>query len=146
MVHLSLLSTKGNQAARYFPYHGYLGLTPIKVEGGLFISFLFTPIPFSTALAVVRTKIDDDGKLLPAKTITVSVRCYESRLGRVNPLLTKVLVDYTQVLWAKPDEHEWEDVGDSEYPFRLTVPAKVVGHSTAHFQDYRVWWRIEACM
>jgi hypothetical protein len=35
MVHLSLFSPKGNQAARYFPYHGYLGLTPIKVEGGL---------------------------------------------------------------------------------------------------------------
>jgi hypothetical protein len=22
----------------------------------------------------------------------------------------------------------------------------VAGHSTAHFQDYRVWWRVEACM
>jgi hypothetical protein len=35
MVQLSLFFPKGNQAARYFPYHGYLGLTPIKVEGGV---------------------------------------------------------------------------------------------------------------
>ena len=90
--------------------------------------------------------MDNDGKLLPAKSITISVRCYESRLGRVNAMVTKVLVDYTQVLWSKAEEREWEDIGDLEYPFRITVPIKVAGHSTAHFQDYRVWWRIEACM
>src|ERR1700683_72659 len=84
--------------------------------------------------------------MLPAKSITVSVRCYESRLGRVNAMLTKVLADYTQVVWVKTEGREWDDVGDSEYPFRITVPTKVAGHSTAHFQDYRVWWRVEACM
>lgn len=94
----------------------------------------------------VRTKIDDDGKLLPAKSLTVSVRCYESRLGRVNALHTKVLADYTQVLWTKSEATEWEDVGDSEYSFRIVVPIKAAGLSTAHFQDYRVWWRVEACM
>ena len=99
-----------------------------------------------TALPVVRTKVDEDGKLLPAKSITVSVRCYESRLGRVNAMATRVLVDYTQVLWSKSDEREWDDIGDTEYSFRITVPTKVAGHSTAHFQDYRVWWRVEACM
>lgn len=38
MVLLSLLSPKGNQAVRYFPHYGYLGLTPVKVEGGQFLS------------------------------------------------------------------------------------------------------------
>lgn len=56
MVHLSLHSSKGsplilsiflttqpnystgNQGVRYFPYSGYLGLTPLKVEGGASIT------------------------------------------------------------------------------------------------------------
>jgi hypothetical protein len=61
-------------------------------------------------------------------------------------MLTNVLVDYTQVLWSKPEEQEWDSIGDSEHPFRITLPTKVAGPSTAHFQDYRIWWRIEACM
>jgi hypothetical protein len=144
MVQLSLSFPRANQASRYFPYHGYLGLTPIKVEGGARYSVFHHHN--LTTLPVVRTKVDEDGKLLPAKSITVSVRCYESRLGRVNAMATRVLVDYTQVLWSKSDEREWDDIGDMEYSFRITVPTKVAGHSTAHFQDYRVWWRVEACM
>lgn len=149
MVQLSLYSPKGNQALRHFPFLGYLGLTPVHVEGGLYlidsastrsiVSFFFL---FST---VVRTSIDD-GKLLPAKSITVSVRCYESRIGRLNVIHTNRLVDYTQVLWSKPDQDEWADIGDTEYPFRITLPTDVGGHSTANLQEYRVWWRVEAGM
>lgn len=93
---------------------------------------------------VVRTKVEEDGRLLPAKSVTISVRCYESRLGRVNATHTNVLVDYTQVLWSKPLGKEWAEIGDAEFPFRITIPTKVAGYSTANFQDYRVWWRIEA--
>lgn len=93
--------------------------------------------------AAVRTRLDD-GKLLPAKSITVSVRCYEARLGKVNALHTNVLVDYTEVLWSAPHLQEYAEVGDGEYPFRITIPANVAGHSTANYQDYRVWWRVEA--
>jgi hypothetical protein len=92
----------------------------------------------------VRTKIDDDAKTLPAKSITVSVRCYESRLGRIGTLLSNVLVEYMQVLWSKPDDKEWAEIGDLEFPFRITIPPKVAGHSTAAFQDYRIFWRVEA--
>lgn len=144
MVLLSLSFPKANPASRYFPYHGYLALTPVRVDGGARYSAVFSI--FLTVFPVVRTRIEEDGKLLPAKSITVSVRCYESRLGRVNAMATKVLVDYTQVLWSKSDQRDWDDIGDMEYPFRITVPASVAGHSTAHFQDYRVWWRVEACM
>lgn len=92
----------------------------------------------------MRTKVDDDGKLLPAKSITVSVRCYESRIGRFNAIHTNRLVDYTQVLWSKPEQDEWADIGDSEYPFRISIPTNVGGYTTANLQDYRVWWRVEA--
>ncbi|KAF8061540.1 hypothetical protein FPV67DRAFT_1509348 [Lyophyllum atratum] len=128
MVHLVLSSTKGNQGLRYFPYVGYLGLTPVKVEG------------------VVRTKLDDDARQLQAKSITISVRCYESRLGRVSVLHSNVLVDYTQVLWSKPDGEEYGLIDDFEAPFRITVPARVAGFSTAVFVDYRCMWRVEAVL
>ncbi|KAG5647127.1 hypothetical protein DXG03_001082 [Asterophora parasitica] len=95
---------------------------------------------------VVRTKIDDDVKQLQAKSITISVRCYESRLGRVSVLHSNVLVDYTQVLWSKPDDEEFALIDDLEFPFRLTIPAKVMGFSTAVFVDYRCMWRVEAVL
>jgi hypothetical protein len=150
MVLLSLYSPKGNQALRHFPFHGYLGLTPLHVEGCSSLSFCSKSTPFLIYIfslfffSVVRTKLDDDGKLLPAKSITVSVRCYESRIGRFNAIHTNRLVDYTQVLWSKPEQDEWADIGDSEYPFRISIPTNVGGYTTANLQDYRVWWRVEA--
>lgn len=131
----------GNQGLRYFPYTGYLGLTPIRVEGGEpFLSFSHPCLIPS----VVRTKLDADGKLLHAKSLAISIRCYESRVGRVNTLQSKILVDYTQVLWSKPAGVDYEQVGNLEYPFRFTIPAKVAGFSTAVFVDYRCMWRVEA--
>ncbi|KAJ6630672.1 hypothetical protein B0H10DRAFT_1982310 [Mycena sp. CBHHK59/15] len=127
MVHLILASTKGNQGIRYFPYSGYLGLTSLKVEG------------------VVRTKLDADLKPLPAKSVTISVRCYEARLGRLGVMHSNILVDYTQVLWSNPDdEHDYADIGDMEFPFRISIPAKVAGFSTASYVEYRCTWRVEA--
>jgi hypothetical protein len=38
MVHLILYSPKGNLGARFFPYSGYLGVTPVKVEGGALLT------------------------------------------------------------------------------------------------------------
>ncbi|KAF9566266.1 hypothetical protein CPC08DRAFT_657891 [Agrocybe pediades] len=128
MVHLVLSSTKGNQGLRYFPYTGYLGLTPVRVEG------------------IVRSKLDSDQKALQAKSITISVRCYESRTGRVNTLHSNILVDYTKVLWSKSDDVEYDSIGNLEFPFRILIPAKVAGFSTAVFVDYRCMWRVEAVL
>ncbi|THU99341.1 hypothetical protein K435DRAFT_837698 [Dendrothele bispora CBS 962.96] len=127
MVNLTLVSSRGN-SVKYWPHSGFLGLTPVKVEGR------------------VCTKLDSDQKLLPAKSITVSVRCYESRLGRIGAVASNVLVDYTQVLWSKPDGQEYAEIGESEYPFRITLPAHVGGFSTASFVEYRCVWRVEALL
>ncbi|EAU88046.2 hypothetical protein CC1G_10819 [Coprinopsis cinerea okayama7 len=128
MVQLILSSTKGNQGGKYFPYIGYLGLTPVRVEG------------------IVRTKLDSDQKTLPSKSLTISVRCYESRVGRVNTLHSNILVDYTQTLWSKPDDVDYENVGVLEYPFRIWIPTQTRGFSTAVFVDYRCTWRVEAIL
>lgn len=42
MVKLSLVSPKGNQGVRYFPYQGYLGLTPLRFEGRAYSSLSFS--------------------------------------------------------------------------------------------------------
>ncbi|TFK55225.1 hypothetical protein OE88DRAFT_1653971 [Heliocybe sulcata] len=128
MVHLVLFSPKANSSSKYFPYHGYLGLTPLRVEG------------------IVRTKLDEDAKLLPAKSLSVSVRCYEYRLGRLSVLASHVLVDHSQELWRKRDDQEYEDIGDGEWPFRITLPPRIGGHSTVHFTDYKVFWKVEAVL
>ncbi|KZT28534.1 hypothetical protein NEOLEDRAFT_1154464 [Neolentinus lepideus HHB14362 ss-1] len=128
MVHLVLFSPKANTSSKYFPYHGYLGLTPLRVEG------------------IVRTKLDEDNKLLPAKSLFVTVRCYEYRLGRLSVLASHVLVDQSQELWRKRDDLEYEEIGDGEWPFRITLPAGIGGFSTVHFTDYRVFWKVEAVL
>ncbi|KAF8579502.1 hypothetical protein K439DRAFT_1637986 [Ramaria rubella] len=127
MVKLSLSSTKGN-GARFFPHAGYLALTPIKLEG------------------VVRTRLDDDRKPVLASDLFVAVRCYEARIGRTGITHSNLLVDFQLPLWSKPPHDAWAEVGDGEWPFRLVLPPKFAGHSTASFQDYRVFWRVEAVL
>ncbi|KAF9227867.1 hypothetical protein BS17DRAFT_409619 [Gyrodon lividus] len=129
MVKLSLISPKGNQGVRFFPHQGYLGLTTLKFEG------------------LVRTQIEQDGKGILAKDIVIAVRCYESRQGRLGTIQTNVLYEHCATLWQKYDTQEWSEVGDSEYPFRISIPSHVAAPSTAlYFQEYRIFWRIEAVL
>lgn len=126
MVQLSLSTAKGNAGSRAFPFQGYLGLTPVRVDG------------------VVRTRFDEDQKPILAKSISVSVRAYESRQGRTGSHHSRLLVDYTQTLWRKPDDVPYTELGEFEQPFRITLPKRVAGFSTANYQDYRTYWRLEA--
>ncbi|KAI0831109.1 hypothetical protein BC628DRAFT_1486548 [Trametes gibbosa] len=128
MVHLVLSTTRGNSGNRYFPHQGYLGLTPVRVEG------------------VVRTKLDEDGKPIPARALSISVRCYQSRLTRSRAFRSTLVVDHTDVLWVKPPDKEFADVAEMEFPFKLTLPKRTPGFSTANYQDYRIFWRLEAVL
>lgn len=93
---------------------------------------------------VVRTKLDEDGKPILAKSLSVSVRCYQSRLTRSRAVRSTLVVDHTDVLWVKPPHKEYAEVAELEFPFKLTLPKRTPGFSTANFQDYRVFWRLEA--
>jgi len=95
-------------------------------------------------LLVVRTRLDSDDRLLQATSLTISVRCYESRIGRVNVQHSNMLVNHTETLWSKSDDVDYESIGNLDYPFRLTLPVSVEGFSTAVFVDYRCIWRVEA--
>ncbi|KAH7912141.1 hypothetical protein BJ138DRAFT_1084200 [Hygrophoropsis aurantiaca] len=129
MVKLSLVSPKGNQGVRFFPHLGYLGLTPLKFEG------------------LVRTQLEQDGKPLLSKDISIAVRCYEARQNRLGTVQTNILAEHILPLWKKPDNQEWAEIGDSEHPFRISMPMTTTGPSTTlYFQEYRIYWRIEAIL
>ncbi|KAI0646874.1 hypothetical protein C8Q79DRAFT_956774 [Trametes meyenii] len=128
MVHLVLSTTRGNSGNRFFPHQGYLGLTPVRVEG------------------VVRTRLDEDGKPIPARALSISIRCYQSRLTRSRTFHSTLLVDHTDVLWVKPQDKDYADVAELDFPFKLTLPKRTPGFSTANYQDYRVFWRLEAVL
>src|SRR5271170_6403166 len=145
MVTLSIHSSnKINTGSKYFPFSGFLGLTPIKLEGCMF-SLSLDALTLTT-LPVVCTRIGSDHKLLPAKSISLSVRCYETRIRRVGLLTSNLLLDYSHSLWSKPDAKDYDEIGDLDFPFRISLPPNVQGLSTLTFPDYRVFWRIEASM
>lgn len=104
-----------------------LGLTPVKLDG------------------IVRTRMEEDGKPVTASSLTISLRCYEARQGRVGVLKTSLLMEQSQTLWT-PSGGEYGPLGVGDFPFRLVLPANALGSSTFHLQDYRVYWRLEAGM
>lgn len=119
---------------------------PLKSKEVRPLQFMKQHLITDTAKQVVRTQLDSDLKPLQAKSITISIRCYESRLGRVRVLYSNILVDHTQVLWNKPDDRDSAPIGNTEFPFRIAIPANVAGFSTATFVEYRCMWRVEASM
>lgn len=129
MVLLSLQPYRGNHQ-RFFPSHGYLGLTPLIVQG------------------IVRTTFEEDQKSIKASSISVRLRCYEvdcspaakDKGGRV----LRVLKEVKQELWRKGDGKEWEDVGEFERSFRLVLGPEEGLCSTTTFKSFRIWWQVEA--
>ncbi|CAE6408173.1 hypothetical protein RSOLAG1IB_00880 [Rhizoctonia solani AG-1 IB] len=127
MVALTLTPAKGNAGARWFPHSGHLGLTPVKLDG------------------IIRTRLEEDGKSATASAVTISLRCYEARHGRVGVLKTNILAEHTQTLWS-PTGAEFGPLGELDLPFRLVIPVNTPGSSNFHLQEYRVYWRLEAAI
>ncbi|KAI0340586.1 hypothetical protein BDW22DRAFT_383736 [Trametopsis cervina] len=127
MVKVTLSPARGNPSSRHFPFQGYLGLTPVRVDG------------------IVTTRLEEDLKPALAKSLTVSVRAYEAR-QRIGAHEHRLLVEYSQTLWRKPDGVEYADLGESEYTFKITLPRRIAGFSSANYLDYRTYWRIEAVL
>ena len=94
----------------------------------------------------MKVKKEEELKPLASKTLTVAVRCYESRLGRVNVIATNVVVDQTLVLWEKSPASVSEEIPDGEYPFKFLIPPDTPGLTTTIFQEYRAYWRVEAIL
>ncbi|KAH8924083.1 hypothetical protein BT69DRAFT_108089 [Atractiella rhizophila] len=126
MVVLALKS-RGN-TARFFPHAGYLGLTPVIIQG------------------VVSLGLQEDLKPVKASSVVVRVVCYESQVdGKpVKNDNVGILFEAVQELWRKGDGVEWGLLGDWESFFRIVLPISVGGVSTSSFRSYRAWWQVEA--
>lgn len=103
-------------------------------------------LSFTHSRPVVKVKHEEELKPLPAKALTVAVRCYESRLGRVSVIATNVVVDQTLVLWEKSPTSASAVIPDGEYPFKFIIPPDTPGLTTTLFQEYRAYWRVEAIL
>lgn len=145
MVLLSIHSANGNAGSRYFAYSGHLALTPCVIQGCPSLSLFCSLISLPCSL-VVKVKNEEELKSLQAKSLTVAVKCYESRLGRVNVIATNVLVDQTLVLWEKSPNSVSAEIPDGEYPFKFLIPPDTPGLTTTIFQEYRAYWRVEAVL
>lgn len=123
MVVLTVSPFRGNHT-RFFPFAGYLGLTPVVVQGQ------------------VRTMLEEDQLALRSACLCVRIRCYEADLTRGKRL--NVLYEISQELWRKDGEREWGELGDFSSPFRLVIPVDAIGVSTTTFKSFRTWWQVEA--
>jgi hypothetical protein len=132
MVRLVVLPHRGN-TARSFPSTGYLGLTPVSVQGH------------------IRTQLEEDKLPLEASSLEVTLRCYESESkgahsGKAGEL--RVLYEVSKTLWTSGSQ-EYMPLGDYEAKFRLSIPVDAVlngAFSTMVFKSWRIWWSLEASM
>ncbi|KAL7409686.1 hypothetical protein BDY24DRAFT_402634 [Mrakia frigida] len=133
-------SSSSTAPSRSFPVVGFLGLTPIILEG-LILSRLSAP-----------------EKPLLASSVEVNIKCIESRLsGAFGVVTSEVLWSSSTVVWragesAPPREDGLvsrgveEALGDWEGKFKVVIPVeegKKAGRSSVSLREYRVVWRLE---
>lgn len=176
VVSLSFVHPKGtNVAGRYWPHQGHLGLTPLVLTGIVrarresdYSPFAGgqQPVASSSSSSSASSSSSSSGhhqfKGIRASHVTVSLRCYEARLGRVGVVRTNVIYEHTSLLWAADpsssssaavkrraatgsSEPHTADLTQTDFPFHMVIPpASAGGCSTCHLQSYRVYWRLEA--
>ena len=135
MVRLVVSPHRGNNA-RSFPYTGYLGLTPVTLQGS------------------VRLETEEDGLQLEAASVVVRLRCYEAATS-TGGLGTKgnsvrTLYEVSETLWtahsASP-KRLWAPIGEFKGQWRLVMPADAPcsgALSAMNMKSWRVWWALEA--
>lgn len=129
MVVLTLTPYRGNHT-RFFPHAGYLGLTPVVIQG------------------TVRTVVQEDRKPLKARSVVIRVRCYEADIsnvaaGKGKKKTPRVLYELSQEVWSCEGE-EWGLLGDWSKAWRLVLPVDAGGVTTSTFKTWRSWWQVEA--
>jgi len=177
VVSLSFVHPKGsNIAGRFWPHHGHLGLTPLILSGIIRVrveneSNFAISLPAGTATSSAFTAASSSlngnpSNALKASEVTVSLRCYEARLGRVGVVKTNVLFDHTLGLWsassspssskrgpqvvrssvaAGAGDTRVAELPHTDFPFNICIPpSSAAGCSSCHLQSYRVYWRLEA--
>jgi hypothetical protein len=126
MVFIVLTPYKAGNHSRAFPFTGYLGFSPVSIQGA------------------IRTKVEEDNKLVDACDIRVRARCYE--LDRSPSVARKptVVCEFEHVVWRAGDA-EYKPLGNFSSPFRIVIPPEAARAvpSTLAYKAWRVWWCLE---
>lgn len=130
MVVLSLTPYRGNHA-RFFPHTGFLGVTPVVIQG------------------MVRTALEEDRKPLKAESVSIRVRCYEADISNVPSAKGKnraprVIYELSQEIWTKAQGQDWSALGEWASSWRVVLPVDAGGVSTSTFKNWKSWWQVEA--
>lgn len=107
---------------------GYLGLSPVVISGN------------------VVTRVPQLAHALPVKQVLLTVKCYEVRTeSGLNPNLENTLWEKTKRIWQPPEGEEYVELGEWEYPFKITVPADAIESacSEQYTKEWKVVWRLE---
>lgn len=130
-----VLSAHRGNHARTFPHSGYLGLTPVTLQGSL------------------KLELEEDNVPLDASSIEIRVRCYESESRSATPgsrpSSVRTLYEVSETLWKVSDTPDssrrlWAPMGSFKKDWRLVIPKDAQGAlSTMSFKSWRVWWAVE---
>jgi hypothetical protein len=127
MVVVVLSPHKVGAHARAFPYTGYLGLSPVSIQGA------------------IRLKVEEDNLAVDACDVRVRARCYE--LDRSPSVARKptVVCEFEHVVWRAAGDAEYESLGNFTSPFRIVIPPEAARTvpSTLAYKAWRVWWCLE---
>lgn len=107
---------------------GFLGVTPVVLSG------------------TIVAKIPSFTPKLPVKSVTVSARCCEVRSGGpFTSAAEKVLWEKQKVIWAAATEGGYEEIGNWQRPFSISIPVEAVETATSvqTFKEWKATWKIE---
>jgi hypothetical protein len=129
MVVVVLSPHKPGAHSRTFPFTGYLGYSPVSIQGA------------------IRTKVEEDGLLLEARDIRVRARCYELDRSAAVARKPTVVCEFENVVWSASDG-EYEPLGNFSSAFRIVIPPEAARSvpSTLAYKSWRVWWCLEGGM
>ncbi|POW16265.1 hypothetical protein PSTT_01414 [Puccinia striiformis] len=119
MVTLTLTARNGNNT-RFFPHSGYLGLSPVLVNGH------------------VQTRTEEDLEPILASRLIVRLRNYHQQQSSSPALIWQT----EQILWqaAKPD---YEPLADFDADWKLIIPTNTNSLGSITYQTWRSWWQVE---
>ncbi|KAH9812768.1 hypothetical protein DFH28DRAFT_898229 [Melampsora americana] len=155
MVKISITPKRGNNT-RFFPHHGYLGLSPVIISG------------------TVSTRLEKDDQALEASKVVIRIRCYEglgahpgqgAGLGSdpststtstttFKPPKINILWETEKTLWTPDQSNGPQDYGylaNTDTHWKLVIPVSATQRSlggqavgSMTYRTWKAWWQVEA--
>ncbi|KAG0142673.1 hypothetical protein CROQUDRAFT_49925, partial [Cronartium quercuum f. sp. fusiforme G11] len=149
-IMIELIPRRGN-SAKFFPHHGFLGISPVFVAG------------------LIRVDLSPDDCRATASKLSVRLRCYEEAvlhhhvgsqhrkhtdsdriIGHRGKRIT-VVWETTEVVWRASETDNRVNntsnmvkLGRFEANWKLVVPQSVTDIGSMTYKSWKTWWQVEA--